>query len=285
MVPTAPPMLEQHGQHHLVVMDAQVVDAVLGHLDRLRLELGDLEAGHREADHLTLDRHHHRRRVDLECGLRELAVEDVVEVLVDGDPRRELLDQRILRERTRVAMRDPGRELLQARVHEPVERVGERAAVVRVVPPAHRLHPPALERDGVHAAGHGEVVAEHDGVAALLGRPPARPLAPRAVLAERIPEREVVVGEVVLREEVDLERGPRDGAELAVGLLPRLLDVVATHLVGDVLVGEPFGRPGQMGLEAEPDDGLELLQEVLGGELRVAVPGGTVARRDHCWRV
>ena len=275
------PVLEEHGHDHLVVVDAEVVDAVLGHLDRLRLELGDLEAGHREADHLPLDRHHHGRGVDLEGGLRELAVEDVVEVLVDGDPRRELLDQRILRVRAGVAVRDPGRELLQARVHQAVERVRERPAVVRVVAAAHGLHPAALERDGIHAAGDREVVAQHDGVPALLGRPPARPLAPRAVLAERVPQREVVVGEVVLRQQVDLERGARDGAEIAVGLLPRLLDVVAPDLVGDELVREPLRRPRQVRLEASPNRGLELLQEVLRRELRMTVPGSTVLGKDH----
>ena len=58
-------------------------------------------------------------------------------------------------------------------------------------------------------------------MAALLGGPPPDPLAPAPVVAERLPQGEVVVGQVVLGEEVDLERGPRDLAQLDCRSAPR----------------------------------------------------------------
>jgi hypothetical protein len=59
--------------------------------------------------------------VTCRCGLRELAVEDVVEVLVGRDARGELLDQRILGGRARATVRDPRGELLQRRVDDAVQ--------------------------------------------------------------------------------------------------------------------------------------------------------------------
>ena len=149
------------------------------------------------------------------------------------------------------------------RVDQAVERIAEEPALaVRVVAARHGLHASALQRHGVEASRDGQVVAQHDRVAALLGGPPPDPLAPDPVAAERLPQREVVVGQVVLGEEVDLERDPRDLAQVAVGRLPGLLDVVAPVFVGDVLVREPLGRLGEVSFETLLQDGLELREHV-----------------------
>ena len=99
--------------------------------------------------------------------------------------------------------------------------------------------------------------------------PAADPFAPHPVPAERLPEGEVVVGQVVLGEEVDLERDPRDLAQVAVRDLPRLLDVVASHLVRHVLVREPFRRLGEVAFEPALQGGFEFAEQVWLGNLVV----------------
>ena len=86
-----------------------------------------------------------------------------------------------------------------------------------------------------------EVVAEHDGVPALLGGPSVHPVDPGAVSgAEHAMDLAVVAGEVVLGQQVDLERDLGHAADAGLVGRPRLLVEVATHRVGDVVVGEPL---------------------------------------------
>src|SRR3989441_7617327 len=60
---TQPPVPEQHRAEHLVVMDAQVVDAGGGDGDRPLAEAAQLEARHREAEDLPLHGQDHGGRV------------------------------------------------------------------------------------------------------------------------------------------------------------------------------------------------------------------------------
>ena len=114
-------------------------------------------------------------------------------------------------------MRDPRRQLLQRRVDE---RVGHRAELGRLTG-RDLAHAFALERDRVDRAGDGQVVADHDRVAALFRRPPPHPLAPRAVGAEAA-ERRRVVREVVLGEEVHHQRDAGCGRDRRAGGVPLL---------------------------------------------------------------
>ena len=118
--------------------------------------------------------------------------------------------------------------------------------------PAGPGHPAALERDRVEVAGHRQVVAQDDRVAALLGGPAADPVDPRAIAGPEHPVDEPVVrGQVVLGQEVDLERGLGDAGQAGLIGRPRLLVEVAPEPVRDVVVGEPLlGDPGVAVVEA-----------------------------------
>src|SRR3954454_7295787 len=105
------PVLEQHRENDLIVVDPEVVDAGLRDPNRLLSELRNLEAGHGEARDLTVDGHHHVRRRHLEGCIAERPIEHVVEVLVGRDPGGQLLDERVAGVDAGVPMRDAGREL------------------------------------------------------------------------------------------------------------------------------------------------------------------------------
>ncbi len=79
------------------------------------IEVGDAGAGHREAADLLLHGDHHRVRVGLDRGGGEVAVEQLVQVLVGADPLHHLVADRVAEQGTGVAVRDPGRQLLAAR--------------------------------------------------------------------------------------------------------------------------------------------------------------------------
>ena len=155
-------------------------------------------------------------------------------------------------------MGDPRRQLLQRGEHHAVERAlfGELG-----VPPAQRLiHAPLLERLGVAAARHGEVVADHDRVTTFLRGPTADPLAPRLFLAEGPPQRQVVVGQVVLGEQVDLQRRLRDVGQPRVLGSPWLLHEVPPLFVRDVVVREPLVGGTDMPIEGLLDQRHELME-------------------------
>ena len=65
---------------------------------------------------------HHARRVELEGGGGEVAVEEVVEVLVGGHPGHEVVADRIAEQLAGVAVGDAGGQLLQREVDEAVVR-------------------------------------------------------------------------------------------------------------------------------------------------------------------
>ena len=119
---------------------------------------------------------------------------------------------------------------------------------------------PCSSAIGIAAARHGEVVADHDRVTAFLRGPAADPLAPRLLLAERPPQRQVVVGQVVLGEQVDLERRLRDVGQPRVVGLPWLLHEVPALFVRDVVVREPFVGGTDMPIEGLLDQRHELME-------------------------
>ena len=82
--------------------------------------------------------------------------------------------------------------------------------VARIEARRHVGHPGPLQRDRVDRAGDEQVVADRDAVPALLGGPAVHPGAPGAVAAEERGDLVVVAGQVVLGEQVDDQRGPRD---------------------------------------------------------------------------
>jgi len=57
-------------------------------------EVGHALTGHREADDLVTDRLHRLVRGPIQRGRNEIAIEDHVQVLVDSDPRQQLLGHR-----------------------------------------------------------------------------------------------------------------------------------------------------------------------------------------------
>ena len=117
----------------------------------------------------------------IEGGREDVAVEDHVQVLVGGDPDHDPVGDRVVRVAPGVAVRDPGRELLEGDVGEAAQRVG-RVVVVALLELG---HPAALERDRIDVAGDGQVVAQDDRVAALLRGPAADPVDPRPVALAR----------------------------------------------------------------------------------------------------
>ena len=175
-----PPVLEDDRHEDLVVVRREVVDAGVGDQARVHLEVGDPGARHREVAHLALDRRDHARRVELERRRDEVAVEEVVEVLVGRDAAHDRGAHRVIEQLPGVAVRDAGGELLERDVDDAVgdaRRVGHD-------PERHLQHPGALELAQVDRTGHREVVADDDRVATFLGRPAAVPHAPHVVVAE-----------------------------------------------------------------------------------------------------
>ena len=169
-------------------------------------------------------------------------------------------------------MGDAGGELLEADVDEAVLGrlgLGHLAA-------GHLGHAGPLQLDGVEGPGDGQVVAQDDRVAGLLGGPPAAPLAPGGLPPEHRLDRAEVVGEVVLGQQVDEQAGPHLGGQA--GLLGRPLVVgleVPTTRIGDQGVGEPLLGLGQVPVEQPGGDGLELGEE-LGGVHQIVVHTGSL---------
>ena len=141
-------------------------------------------------------------------------------------------------------------------------------------------HPAALEDHRVEVARDRQVVAQHDRVPALLGRPAADPVHPRPVaLAEHAVDQAVVAGQVVLGQEADLERRLGDAGEPRLLRRPGLLVEVATEPVRDVLVGEPLLGDLEVSLDEAADLRLQLLEhgavevgDLLGRSRRTLVP-------------
>jgi hypothetical protein len=159
------------------------------------------------------------------------------------------------------AVRDPGRQLLERDVGADVEQ----RLVAGVVADLHRLHPRPLELVRVDAPGHQQVVPDAERVPPLLGGPAVHPGAPGTVAPERPLDLTVVAGQVVLGQQVHLERGPRDRGERRLLDRPGLtteLGEVAAERPGDELVRHPLLGRGQVAVEVLLDDGLELGEQL-----------------------
>ena len=199
-------------------------------------------ARHLEGEDLVDDGPDRGRRLDLQRGAQDVAVEDHVQVLVGRDPDHDPVGDRVVRVAPGVAVGDARRQLLEGDVGEAAQ--GRRGVVVVAL--LELGHPAALEQDRVDVAGDRQVVAQDDRVAALLGGPATDPVDPRAVaLAEHPVDEAVVRGQVVLGQEADLEGGLGDAGQARLVRRPRLLVEVAPEAVRDVVVGEPLlGDPG-----------------------------------------
>ncbi len=222
----------------------QVVDTGARDEPGVEVEVDDASAGHREGPDHVLRRNHHLRRVARERRGRQVSVEQEVEVLVGRHPRHHVVSRGVADDLAGVAMGDARRELLQGEVDE----AGLRTTGPRRLAPGDLGHPGPLEAYGIDRAGDGQVVANHDGVTALLGCPPPGPHPPGLVGAEHPLNVAEVVREVVLGEQVH-EQGARYGrtergtGEVGVALVPRISGhEVAAPAVGDQLVGEPLFR-------------------------------------------
>ena len=96
----------------IVVVDAQVVDAGHGDLRRLAAEVLDGRAGHLER-RPRRRRPHGLVRARLERGLEQVAVEEHVQVLVGATFASSWSQTRVAADPAGVAVRDPGRQLLE----------------------------------------------------------------------------------------------------------------------------------------------------------------------------
>ena len=229
-------MLEQRPQD-LVAVDAQVEDACACELRGLAQVARDACPRHVEGKDLGDDGTHGLRRLDAQRRAQHVAVEDRVEVLVGGDAQHDAVGHRILRVATGVAVRDARRHLLEGHVGEAAQRVDGLALEAAL----ELAHAAALEEHRVEVARHHQVVAQHDGVPALLGRPAAHPAHPGPLaLPEHGMDEPVIAGQVVLRQEAHLERRLGHAREPRLVRGPWLAVVVSPQPVGDVLVGEPL---------------------------------------------
>ena len=180
------------------------------------------------------------------AALDEVAVEEVMEVLVGGHPFHDRVSLGIGECLARVVMGDPGGQLLERQVGE---GVGDGAGLGGD-PPGHLGHPGPLQSTGVDVPRHHEVVPDHDGVPTLFGRPPAGPVAPHTVATEEVVDGGEVVREVVLGQDVD-EQGAGHSVGQGLGLArlrgrPPFDDLMGKPLLGHAQVAfdEPFGgRP------------------------------------------
>ena len=77
--------------------------------------------------------------------MHEVPVEEVVEVLVGGDPRHHLVAGRVVEQLAGVAVGDAGRQLLERDVDEAVRPTLGGSGTT---PAAHLVHAGPLERDG-----------------------------------------------------------------------------------------------------------------------------------------
>ena len=105
---------------HVVVVDGEVVDAGLGDGEGVGLEVDDAGAGHLELADLALHGHDHARRVELEGGGAEVAVEEVVAVLVGGHALHDLVAGLVVEQLAGVVVGDAGGQLLERDVDDAV---------------------------------------------------------------------------------------------------------------------------------------------------------------------
>ena len=112
----------QHGANHPVVVDSQVVDRCLGHLDGASQVAGDRGARHLEVGELVVDGSQGQcGRLGQHCS-HDASIEHEVVVLVGGDPLHDLVGHLVIGELAGVAVADPGRQFLCRGVDEDLDR-------------------------------------------------------------------------------------------------------------------------------------------------------------------
>src|SRR5674476_1218937 len=137
----------QHRVQDLVLVLAQVVDALDGHLDGLALKAGNTGARHFEVLDDIEDRDHSLVRRDLQGCVHQVAVEDHVQVLVGRDAAEQALAHRVVGELASIAVGDAGGQLLQRDISEGAhEFPGVRCLISR----GPKLHPETFQRNGIH---------------------------------------------------------------------------------------------------------------------------------------
>ncbi len=244
------------------MVDAQVVDPADRHPGRGALEAGHAVPRHAEAgDHVPYGAHGLVGR-ELEGGGEQVPVEDHVQVLVGGDAGQHPVADRVAGVVAGVAVRDPGRQLLEGDVRD---RVQHAVRVVGLEARRHVRHPEVLQLDRVHGPAGEQVVPHDDAVPALLRRPAVHPGAPGTVPPEEGGDLVVVAGQVVLGQQVDHQGGPPYVTDL--GLLggPRFAahDAVEVAAVapGHVLVRHPVLGHLQVPVQLLLDDLFEGVQQ------------------------
>ena len=122
--------LLQHGHHHVVEVDARVVDATDGDDDGLAAELRHRVSGHLEVAQHAVQGLHRLVGGDVDAGFADVAVEDHVQVLVGRDALQQLVGDGLVARLAGVAVRHAGGELLERHVDDGVEQaLGEHVAL------------------------------------------------------------------------------------------------------------------------------------------------------------
>jgi hypothetical protein len=211
---------------------------------------------------------------DLEAGFAQVAIEDHVQVLVGRDPGHQLVGDRLAAGLAGVAVRDPGRQLLEGDIKDRVEdALGEQVildlldllVLAGAEAAGQRLHPQRLQLHRVDVAGGDEKVAQRDAVPVLLGGPAVDPGAPRGVHGEVHRDLAVIGGQVVLGQQVLQHRHPGDLGQLGLLGIPVLAVervVVLPLRPGNVVVRVPVFGHAEVPVKTGLDDGLELLQQL-----------------------
>ena len=230
-------------------MDPQVVDPCSGDGHGPPVEVGDTGARHPEVGQRSMDGLQDQPGCLTQHCRGDPPVEHEVVVLVDRNPRHDLVGHRAVGLHPGVPVADPGGQLLGRRVGEYLYRTRR-----SVAPPLrHGGQPFVLQLRRITVTAGEQVVPDGDGVLTLLGRPEAGPLGHRRILGEAPGDLGVVVGQVVLGQQVQLERRPHLWGEGGLGLVPRLVPKTATLLPRHDLVGVPVLPPLPV-LAHEPGD-------------------------------
>src|SRR5262245_2488684 len=116
------------------------------------------------------------------------------------------------------------------------------------------------------SATHEEIVSDRYRVSGLLGGPPPDPAAPGAEPRDDVPEDEVEGEEVVLGEEVQLERRAGRRGQRRVRGAPWLVGEAPAALPRNVVVREPFSGCCEVPVEETVDEGLDCDQRIASGD-------------------
>ena len=221
---------------HLFGMDPQVVDPGPGDGHGTPAEVRNHGPGHLEVGQDLVDGSQHEGGSLAQHGRGDPPVEHEVVVLIGGDPGHDLVGHRTVGLHPSVAVADAGGQFLGRRVGEDLHRA--RGVVAPTA--GHRGQPLVLQLGRIAVPGGQQVVTDGDGVLALLGRPEAGPFGHRRVLGEAASDLRVVVGQVVLGQQVQLQGGPDLRGQRGLGLLPRLVAETPAQFPRNNVVGIPM---------------------------------------------